>query len=299
MLNQLHVKNYLNFLRLERNLSGNSIEAYKRDIKRYVEFLSTLPNVGCLEQIKPRHIQKFIKQLNELHLAPSSVARTFSAIRGYHTFLTGERFTNVNPTIAIDIPKLPRKLPQVLSINEVEKILAVVSTENDLGKRDRAILEVLYSGGLRVTELCELKLTDLLLDSEMIRATGKGKKERMIPIGPYALEHLNEYLNTIRPKLARKSLNSGEIFLSRNGRALTRMAVWLIIKKWAEMAGIQTPVSPHTFRHSFATHLLEGGADLRAVQEMLGHADISTTQIYTHLDREYLKEVHRTFHPRW
>jgi integrase/recombinase XerD len=299
VLNQTHVKNYLNFLRLERNLSGNSIEAYKRDIERYVEFLNSVLQVRRLEQIRPGHIQKFIKQLNELHLAPASVARTFSAIRGYHTFLTGERFTNVNPAVTIDIPKLPRKLPKVLSIEEVEKILAAVSITNDLGKRDRAILEVLYSGGLRVTELCELKLTDLLLDSEMIRVTGKGRKERMIPMGPHALEHLNEYLNHIRPGLARKSSNNGEIFLSRNGRVLTRMAVWLIIKKWVEIAGINTPVSPHTFRHSFATHLLEGGADLRAVQEMLGHADISTTQIYTHLDREYLKEVHRTFHPRW
>jgi integrase/recombinase XerD len=299
VLNQTHVKNYINFLRLERNLSGNSIEAYRRDIERYIEFLNSVLQVKRLEQIRPGHIQKFIKQLNELHLAPASVARMFSAIRGYHTFLTGERFTNVNPAVTIDIPKLPRKLPKVLSIQEVEKILAAVSITNDLGKRDRAILEVLYSGGLRVTELCELKLTDLLLDSEMIRVTGKGRKERMIPMGPHALEHLNKYLNHIRPGLARKSSNNGEIFLSRNGRVLTRMAVWLIIKKWAEIAGINTPVSPHTFRHSFATHLLEGGADLRAVQEMLGHADISTTQIYTHLDREYLKEVHRTFHPRW
>ena len=196
-------------------------------------------------------------------------------------------------------PKISRKLPKVLTVAEVDSILENVDTVNNFGIRDLALLELMYSAGLRVTEVCDLILTDMLYDSEMIRVQGKGNKERIVPLGPQARKHLDSYLKHVRPGLSRKGKNVGKVFLSRNGRPLTRMAVWLIFKKWIQAAKIKKDVSPHTLRHSFATHLLEGGADLRAVQEMLGHADISTTQIYTHLDREYLKEVHRTFHPRW
>jgi integrase/recombinase XerD len=201
--------------------------------------------------------------------------------------------------LLLDSPKAPRKLPIVLSPQEIDIILNAVDISNDLGIRDLAVLEILYSGGLRVTELCDLKLTDVLLDAEMLRVTGKGNKQRLVPLGPRAIRCLDKYFKRVRPSFARKNKNQGKIFLSRNGNPLTRMMVWLIIKKWVAFTDIKKDISPHTLRHSFATHLLEGGADLRAVQEMLGHADISTTQIYTHLDKEYLKEVHRTFHPRW
>jgi integrase/recombinase XerD len=210
-----------------------------------------------------------------------------------------EKYINENPTINIHTPKISRKLPQILTVAEVDKILAKIDISNNFGIRDIALLELMYSAGLRVSESCDLILTDMLFDADMIRIRGKGNKERIVPLGARARKHLDRYLNHVRPGLARKGKNDGKIFLSRNGRPLTRMTVWLILKRWVDEAQIKKKVSPHTLRHSFATHLLEGGADLRAVQEMLGHADISTTQIYTHLDREYLKEVHRTFHPRW
>ena len=213
--------------------------------------------------------------------------------------MAGEEIIQSNPILLLDTPKVPRKLPIVLSVQEIDSILNAVDISSEIGVRDLAVMEILYSGGLRVSELCDLKLTDLLLDAEMLRVTGKGNKQRLVPLGPRAIRCLEQYFKSVRPSWARKNHNQGWILLSRNGRPLTRMMVWLIIKKWVGYADIKKDISPHTFRHSFATHLLEGGADLRAVQEMLGHADISTTQIYTHLDKEYLKEVHKTFHPRW
>ena len=197
----------------------------------------------------------------------------------------------------MDSPKPKKKLPSVLTLEEINEILGSVDTALQLGKRDFALLELLYSAGVRVSELCDLNMSDLLVDSELIRVRGKGNKERLIPIGSRAWKSINDYLKYERPGLAKKENNLGKIFLSRNGYPLTRMAVNIILKKWTQASGLKKNVSPHTFRHSFATHLLEGGADLRAVQEMLGHVDISTTQIYTHLDRSHLKEVHRTFHP--
>ena len=199
----------------------------------------------------------------------------------------------------LDAPKPSRKLPVVLAGEEVNRILGVIDIAKPLGRRDLAILEVLYSAGVRVSELCDLRMIDLVLDSDMIRVTGKGNKERFVPIGHRAQECINNYLKFDRPTLSKKDKNLGKIFLSRNGRPLTRMTVNIILKKWAQVSGLKKKVSPHTFRHSFATHLLEGGADLRVVQEMLGHVDISTTQIYYDMDREHLKEVHRSFHPRW
>jgi integrase/recombinase XerD len=294
-----YLQDYLTMLRVEKNLSPNSITAYRRDLERYLKFLETEEHLDHLGEIRQEHIRRFIRRLSDLHLAPASVARTFSSIRSYHAFLTSEKLSDRNPSQLLDAPKLPRKLPTVLNVAEVEAILAAVDLSQPLGKRDLALLEVLYSAGLRVSEACDLKQTDVFFEEGMLRIVGKGNKERLVPIGPQGLERLNDYLVHVRPGLARKRRNVGNVFLSRNGRPLTRMAVWLILKKWVQAAGITKPVTPHTLRHSFATHLLEGGADLRAVQEMLGHADISTTQIYTHLDKEYLKEVHRTFHPRW
>lgn len=293
------LKDYITFLRIEKNLSPNTIEAYERDLKRYLRFLETDEDLTDLNKIKQKHIRKYIRLLNDVHLSVTSINRAFSSIRSFHNYLSGEEIIHSNPILLLDTPKAPRKLPIVLSPQEIDKILDVVDISKDLGVRDLAVLEILYSGGLRVSELCDLKLTDLLLEAEMLRVTGKGNKQRLVPLGHRAIECLNKYFKSVRPSLARKNQNQGRIFLSRNGKPLTRMMVWLILKKWVSFSDIKKDISPHTLRHSFATHLLEGGADLRAVQEMLGHTDISTTQIYTHLDKEYLKEVHRTFHPRW
>ena len=256
-------------------------------------------DINNLEEISPKHIRGFIRVLNDAHLAPASITRAFSSIRSYHSFLSGENLVQQNPSQLLDAPKPSRKLPVVLAVEEVNRILGVIDTAKPLGRRDLAILEVLYSAGVRVSELCDLRMIDLVLDSDMIRVTGKGNKERFVPIGPRAQECINNYLKFDRPTLSKKDKNLGKIFLSRNGRPLTRMTVNIILKKWAQVSGLKKKVSPHTFRHSFATHLLEGGADLRVVQEMLGHVDISTTQIYYDMDREHLKEVHRSFHPRW
>ena len=293
------LEDYITILRVEKNLSPNSIEAYKRDLTRYIDFLQEEKDINNLEEISPKHIRGFIRVLNDAHLAPASITRAFSSIRSYHSFLSGENLVQQNPSQLLDAPKPSRKLPVVLAVEEVNKILGVIDTAKPLGRRDLAILEVLYSAGVRVSELCDLRMIDLVLDSDMIRVTGKGKKERFAPIGPRAQECINNYLKFDRPTLSKKDKNLGKIFLSRNGRPLTRMTVNIILKKWAQVSGLKKKVSPHTFRHSFATHLLEGGADLRVVQEMLGHVDISTTQIYYDMDREHLKEVHRSFHPRW
>ena len=294
-----HLKEFLTTLKVERNLASNTIEAYQRDLTRYLTYLTTESKLKNLDFIKPKHIRGFIRTLSDTHLAAASINRIFSSIRSFHAFLIAEKLCTNNPTQLLDAPRLPRKLPEVLTINEIDAILATIDGENPLALRDSAIIECLYSAGLRVSELCELKLTGLLFDSDMIRVIGKGSKERFVPLGDAARKILEEYLKYLRPGLSRKGKNPGYIFLSRNGKQLTRMSIWNILKRWSEAAGITKKISPHTLRHSFATHLLEGGADLRAVQEMLGHADISTTQIYTHLDKAYLKEVHRTFHPRW
>jgi integrase/recombinase XerD len=237
--------------------------------------------------------------MNDKGLAANSVKRAVSSIRTYHNFLSAEGLMVDNPAQLLDAPKIPQKLPNILTIQEVDDILSVIPEKAPMAKRDLAIFEMMYSCGLRVTELCDFKTTDILWDSEMIRVSGKGDKQRFVPIGPIARENLKNYLNHERPALTDKNPNVAEVFLSRNGRKLTRMMIWILLKKWSEAAGGDKEVSPHTLRHSFATHLLEGGADLRSVQEMLGHSDIATTQIYTHVDKAHLKEVHKTFHPRF
>jgi len=293
-----HLHDYITMLRVERNLALNTIDAYSRDLKNYVHYLE-LKGLKSVKGIKQKHIRGFIRELADIHLSASSISRVFSSIRSYHSFLNAEHWMENNPSQLLEAPKLPRKLPEVLTVQEVDGILDAIDESSALAMRDLALLEILYSAGLRVSEACNLNLTGLLLDSEMIRVFGKGSKERLVPIGKSAMQRLDDYLHFDRPELARKRETKGIVFLSQNGRPLTRMTVYNILKKWSLAADITKKISPHTFRHSFATHLLEGGADLRAVQEMLGHADISSTQIYTHLDKEYLKEVHRTFHPRW
>ena len=293
-----YLEDYLTMLRVEKNLSTNSIISYKTDLKRYINFLINKESIQDLNSIRQIHIRNFIRYLNDQNLSSASINRSFSSIRSYHKYLSGEERISHNPTQLLEAPKISKKLPKVLSIQEVDVIINSVKLEESMGYRDKAILETLYSAGLRVSELCALEMNNILFDSAMLRVVGKGNKERYVPLGSKAIKLINEYCKYIRSLLINKKKTDGNVFLSKNGKKLTRMTIFNIMKKWTKISGINKDISPHTFRHSFATHLLEGGADLRAVQEMLGHSDISTTQIYTHLDNEYLKEVHRTFHPR-
>ena len=293
------LRDYMTMLKVERNLARNSLESYERDLQQYHQYLKTELKLKTIRNVTLGHIRSFVRKLSNRGLAANSIKRAVSSIRTYHNFLSAEGHMNDNPAQLLDTPKIPRKLPNVLTIQEIDKILGIIPENAPMAQRDLAIFEMMYSCGLRVTELCDFKTSDILWDSEMIRVQGKGSKQRFVPIGPIARENLKNYLNHERNTLADKNPNVAEVFLSRNGRKLTRMMIWVLLKKWTESAEVKKEVSPHTLRHSFATHLLEGGADLRSVQEMLGHTDITTTQVYTHLDKEHLKEVHRTYHPRF
>ena len=286
-------------LRVEKNLSPNSISAYKGDLNRYLDFLSNEQSLIDLDDIRQIHIRSFIRYLNDFHLAPVSIARSFSSIRSYHEYLSMEKLVKKNPTQLLDPPKLPKKIPQVLSVIEIEAIINAVDIDYPMGYRDKAVLEVLYSAGLRVSELCQLVMQKDLPELQMLRVIGKKKKERFVPIGNNAIQVIDNYLKYLRHKLADRHKHDGCLFLSNNGKPLTRMTVYNILKKWTEAAGITKRVYPHIFRHSFATHLLDGGANLREVQLMLGHVDISTTQIYTHHDKLFLTSEVQKFHPRW
>ena len=294
-----YIRDYMTMLKVERNLAQNSLESYERDLLQYHNFLESELNIKSILNVTLGHIRSYLRTMNDKGLAANSVKRAVSSIRTYHNFLSAEGLMVDNPAQLLDAPKIPQKLPNILTIQEVDDILSVIPEKAPMAKRDLAIFEMMYSCGLRVTELCDFKTTDILWDSEMIRVNGKGDKQRFVPIGPIARENLKNYLNHERLALTDKNPNVAEVFLSRNGRKLTRMMIWILLKKWSEAAGVDKEVSPHTLRHSFATHLLEGGADLRSVQEMLGHSDIATTQIYTHVDKAHLKEVHKTFHPRF
>jgi integrase/recombinase XerD len=292
---------YLHFLSLEKNASPNTLVSYRLDITRYLAFLESR-HVTDLTQVCGDHTAQFLVRLREEGLSPRSVNRSFSAIKGFHKFLMIEGVTRINPAEAVTPPRLGRSLPDVLTPEEVEMILqqprATEQDKRSLWLRDRTILETLYATGMRVSELITLRQTDLAVDQEVVRVFGKGSKERLVPIGKSALRWIERYRNECRARLLKRGAAQDVLFLNARGTPMTRMTVWKIVQQYARRAGMKKEVHPHTFRHSFATHLLEGGADLRAVQEMLGHSDISTTQVYTHIDREYLKEVHRTFHPR-
>ncbi|MFC1484715.1 site-specific tyrosine recombinase XerD [Candidatus Neomarinimicrobiota bacterium] len=297
LVGEEHLKDYLLYAKVERNLSPATLLAYQTDLHRYLKYLQEVgvPELDCVRQSQ---IRGFTRWLNSLCLSTATIHRSFSAVRGFHRFLMVEKRVQRDPSAFLEPPKLPSRLPKILSVEEIDTILEAVDTSKPLGLRDKSIISLLYACGLRVSELTSLGLTNLLIESEMVRVLGKGSKERIVPIGRLALDDLQNYIQTIRPTLARKGRNSGEIYLNARGNPLSRMGIWNILTHWSSISGIQREISPHTLRHSFATHLLEGGADLRAVQEMLGHTDISTTQIYTHLDRDYLREVHHTFHPR-
>ncbi len=290
-------QDFLYHLQGERQLASNTVASYRNDILRYLYFLEE-QHVKKAEAIKEEIIILYLGSLSEIPLAPRSLARNLSAIRMFHRFMVNEGYCSKDPSENIDTPKLPKRLPQILDIQDIEAILEVIDTESDGGLRDRALLELLYGSGLRISELLELRLPFLMLEEGWVQVIGKGSKERAVPFGEEAQDWLRRYLRHVRPEFARSIQAEDYVFLNRRGAPLSRMGVWKIIQKYAALAEIDKAVSPHIFRHSFATHLLEGGADLRAVQEMLGHSDIATTQIYTHLDRNYLKEVHKTFHPR-
>lgn len=290
------INRFLNHLTLERGLSSNTISNYRRDIRKYCNFLKNI-KISSWEKVRITDVTRYIHYLHYRGLASSSISRNLSAVKSFHKFLLMENLSKTDPASPVESPKLWRKLPVVLDQSEMEKLLKQPDTTSFLGIRNRAILEFLYATGVRISELLNLKKSNLLFEVGFIRVWGKGEKERVIPVGEVAIEWVEKYLKESRPRL--KSPGSSDlVFLNVRGGRLSRMGVWKIIKKYVNLAGIKKNVSPHTLRHSFATHLLEGGADLRAVQEMLGHADISTTQIYTHLDREYLKEVLKEFHPR-
>lgn len=290
------VEQFVDHLAFDRGLADRTLEAYRRDLERFLEFLASR-GVAAPEAIESGDLREYVYHLKDRGLAPSTIRRAQSALRTYFSFLLTEGVVEDDPTERIESPRVGRRLPDVLTRDEVLALLEAPDPERDLYWRDRAILELFYATGMRVSELVGLPLTALDLEEGFCSVFGKGSKERLVPVGRQARAALERYLREVRPRLDRGE-GEGIVFLSHFGRPLSRMGVWKLVKEAADAAGIEKKVSPHTLRHTFATHLLEGGADLVAVQELLGHADISTTQIYTHLDREYLRDVHRRFHPR-
>jgi integrase/recombinase XerD len=290
------VQPFCDHLALERGLSPRTVDAYRRDVERLVEFLSAR-GVRRPAEAGTTELRDFVYALKDRGLQPTSIRRNISAVRTYFGYLLGEGVVVTDPTERVELPKTWRRLPAVLSRAEVEQILEAPDPADRLYWRDRALLEFAYAAGVRVSELTGLKVRDLDLEEALALVLGKGAKERIVPIGRAAVQALTVYLREIRPGLARGAAGRA-VFLNAQGRPLTRMGVWKILRKHVRRAGVRKRVTPHTLRHSFATHLLEGGADLAAVQELLGHADIATTQIYTHVEREYLRDVHRKYHPR-
>ena len=291
-----YVERFDDFLALEQGASVQTSHAYKLDIARFVTYVS-VKGASSPTNVGVRMLREYVYHLKDLGLSAASIRRNVSAVRTYFKFLLGEGHVVRDPSERLETPKRWRTLPEVLGVEEVEKLLAAPSLDEPLAFRDRAMLELAYGAGLRVSEWISLSVRDVMLQDHLVRVFGKGAKERLVPIGRRAIAAIAVYLRELRPSLE-KGEGKGILFLNARGQPLSRMGAWKILRKYVKQAGITKPVSPHTLRHSFATHLLEGGADLRAVQEMLGHVDISTTQIYTHVDREYLRTVHKQFHPR-
>jgi len=290
-------KGFKAYLQLEKSLSDNTVQAYMQDLEKLTQYLLLINAEKSPQQIVLSDLETFVKWISELGMTPASQSRIISGIKNFYKYCLQEQIATKDPTALLEAPKLKRKLPDVLSFDEIESIIAAIDLSTPEGVRNKAVIETLYSCGLRVTELVNLKISCLYFDVGFVRVIGKGDKERLVPVGSSAIKHVEIYKNNVRVHTPVKPGNEDIVFLNRRGRKLSRVMIFMIIKDLAKQAGITKNISPHTFRHSFATHLVEGGADLRAVQEMLGHESITTTEIYTHLDREYLRDTLQRFHP--
>ena len=295
---KIYIQGFKSYLTLEKSLSGNSIEAYEHDVLKLVHFLEIKKYSLSPKEINLKHLQEFLKWIHEFGISATSQARVISGIKSFYKYLLLENELNTDPTALLESPKLGRKLPDTLSLDEINKIIEAIDLSLPEGPRNKAMLETLYSCGLRVSELVNLKISNLFLNDGFVKVTGKGDKERLVPVGSVALKQIAIYRNEVRNHIPIKKDAEDVLFLNRRGAKLSRVMVFTIIKNLVIKIGLKKKISPHTFRHSFATHLIEGGADLRAVQEMLGHESITTTEIYTHLDREYLRSAIIQFHPR-
>jgi integrase/recombinase XerD len=291
------IDRYLDYIKIEKGLAKNTLIAYNHDILEFFSFIEKSQKLDHINNIEKKHILDFLIYLSKENKT-SSVARKLISLRSFFKYLNQEDFIKKNPTELLDIPKKWKKIPQVLSKNEIEKLLNIVKESSGIEIRDKALFETLYASGVRISELLNLKLNDLFLDKGVIRVIGKGSKERLVPIGKYAINAIEHYINDERAKIIRKTKDTNYLFLNRSGKRLSRQGFWKKLKIYIKKANINKSVSPHTLRHSFATHLLENNADLRVVQELLGHADITTTQIYTHVLTSHLTEIHKKYHPR-
>lgn len=298
MINNPYFPSFKAYLKLERSLSSNSIEAYMNDVQKLFQYFESVSKTPHVKEITAADLKLFISWINELGMLPSTQARVVSGIKSFFDFLLLEQLIAEDPAALLESPRLSRKLPDVLNIEEINGLIAAIDAAKPEGMRNKAILEVLYSCGLRVTELINLRISNVFPDAEFIKVIGKGNKERIVPIGQSALKYIKIYLEESRVHVPVQKGYEDFIFLNRRGSGLSRISVFTLIKDLAVKSGLKKSISPHTFRHSFATHLIEGGADLRAVQEMLGHSSITTTEIYTHLDRDYLKGIITEFHSR-
>lgn len=298
MINIPYLKSYKAYLRLERSLAGNSIEAYLSDVDKLYQYFEITKQQPVIKDISVNDLKLFISWINELGMQAASQARVLSGLKSFFGFLMLEQVIDTNPTELLEMPRLSRKLPDTLNIYEINTLIDAIDASSRNGMRDKAILETLYGCGLRVTELITLRISNVHAENDFIKVVGKGDKERLIPIGSTALKFIQLYLEEVRIHIPIKDGYEDYIFLNPGGTGLSRISVFKLIKSLALKAGIKKSISPHTFRHSFATHLIDGGADLRAVQEMLGHSSIITTEIYTHTDRDYLRSVVTQFHPR-
>jgi len=292
-----YLESYMAYLQLEKTLSGNTAASYRFDLRRLAGYLAQ-HGAADLRTVTPEHLSAYVRILYDIGFAATSIQRSVAAMRSFFAFAAAEGFVAADPTELLESPKASKTLPSVLSVEEIEAMIDAVDLEQWCGLRDRAIIETLYATGMRVSELCAFTAEQLLAQEGLVRVFGKGSKERIVPIGGSALFWIGRYLEEERGNAA-KPHSGSTLFLNSRGRGFSRMGIWKLVQKYAAEAGIKQEISPHTFRHSFATHLLEGGADIRTVQEMLGHANIVTTEIYTHVDREYLKSVHKSCHPRW
>ena len=290
-------KGFKSYLQLEKSLSDNSVQAYLRDIEKLTEYFQQSNNLRTPAEVQLRDLEKFLKWIVELGLNPTSQARIISGIRAFYKYCLLENIVTKDPAFLLEAPKLKRALPDILSFEEIENVISQIDLSKPEGGRNKAIVETMYSCGLRVSEVVNLKISNLHLEVGFIRVIGKGDKERLVPVGKSAIKFINIYKNKIRVHITPTAGNEGILFLNNRGGRLSRVMIFLIIKDLVKKAGIKKNISPHTFRHSFATHLIEGGADLRAVQEMLGHESITTTEIYTHLDREFLRKTLERYHP--